>query len=254
MIKLLLSLFRKPKETPPVDLPDFEKLYQPYQRKFWKPVVEAGDGTILQSKFSGSDLLQDEEWPKCGNCQKPMQLFVQLNSDELPPEAGNPFGSGVLQMFYCISSDPECESDCDAWGPFSKSTLIRIIHPVLQKANRQSTVENEFPPKKIVGWQERGDYPNWEEGAEHGLQLDSAYDKYLPERFGPEAGDKLLGWPSWVQGIEYPSCPDCGTRMEYIFQIDSEDNLPYMFGDVGCGHITQCAIHRNRVAFAWACC
>ncbi|MDJ0556950.1 MAG: hypothetical protein QNJ68_21390 [Microcoleaceae cyanobacterium MO_207.B10] len=41
--------------------------------------------------------------------------------------------------------------------------------------------------------------------------------------------------------------------MQLVFQVDSNDNLPFMFGDVGCGHITQCKDHKNIVAFAWAC-
>ncbi|BAY43233.1 hypothetical protein SAMD00079811_08120 [Scytonema sp. HK-05] len=34
---------------------------------------------------------------------------------------------------------------------------------------------------------------------------------------------------------------------------DSQNNLPFMFGDVGCGHITQCKTHKTQVAFGWAC-
>lgn len=41
--------------------------------------------------------------------------------------------------------------------------------------------------------------------------------------------------------------------MELLFQIASEENLPYTFGDVGVGHVTQCPAHRERLAFGWAC-
>ena len=68
-----------------------------------------------------------------------------------------------------------------------------------------------------------------------------------------EPGDKLAGWPAWVQGVEYPSCALCGSRMLQLFQVDSEDNIPFMFGDVGCGNITQCPEHKEIVAFGWAC-
>jgi uncharacterized protein YwqG len=66
-------------------------------------------------------------------------------------------------------------------------------------------------------------------------------------------GDKLFGFPYWVQSIEYPNDRETGTRMELLFQIDSEDNLPYMFGDVGVGHITQSPDNENELTFAWAC-
>jgi hypothetical protein len=68
-----------------------------------------------------------------------------------------------------------------------------------------------------------------------------------------EPQDKLAGWPCWIQGVEYPNCPRCGRRMIHVFQLDSEDHVPFMFGDVGCGHITQCPDHNEVVAFGWAC-
>jgi hypothetical protein len=38
-----------------------------------------------------------------------------------------------------------------------------------------------------------------------------------------------------------------------VFQVVLEDNVPSMFGDVGCGHVTQCPEHMEVVAFGWAC-
>jgi hypothetical protein len=56
-----------------------------------------------------------------------------------------------------------------------------------------------------------------------------------------------------VQRVEYPNWPTCDARMGLVLQIDSEDNVPHMFGDVGCGHITQCPNHPEVLAFGWAC-
>jgi uncharacterized protein YwqG len=85
------------------------------------------------------------------------------------------------------------------------------------------------------------------------IKLEEEQEECLAEEGFPVEKDKLLGWPYWVQSLEYPECPDCGKEMSLVFQIDSEDNLPYMFGDCGCGHITQCKDHPERLAFAWAC-
>ena len=41
--------------------------------------------------------------------------------------------------------------------------------------------------------------------------------------------------------------------MKFIFQIDSKCNIPYRFGDLGIGHITQCNQHKDVLAFKWAC-
>lgn len=222
----------------------------------WSPVVEKSTGSVLTSKFSGIPLLdKNEHWPCCGHCQKEMQLFLQLNSSELPQEARQVFGSGILQVFYCTSDEQECEIECEAYFPFAKSTLLRILNPanIVTKTLQVSPVADAFEEKVIVAWQASDDYPNSEELEELGIQLDEAEAEQLYEQNYPKVGDKLLGWPAWVQGIEYPQCPDCGDNMKYIFQIDSEDNLDYMFGDTGCAHITQCEKHPDRLTIAWAC-
>jgi hypothetical protein len=41
--------------------------------------------------------------------------------------------------------------------------------------------------------------------------------------------------------------------MTYLFQLDSRDQLPYSFGDMGCGHIFRCANHPDLLAFTWEC-
>src|SRR3954452_18098318 len=110
-----------------------EKL-QELKRSAWQPVTEDRDGEITESKFSGKPWLSEtENWPKCGNCGKEMQLFVQLNLNKLPQELGGKFGSGLLQMFYCTSSDPMCEFEAEAYLPFSKSTLLRVVNLSAEK-------------------------------------------------------------------------------------------------------------------------
>lgn len=228
-----------------------------FKRTTWLPVVKNSSGSVLNSKFSGIPLLdQAESWPCCASCHQEMQLFVQLNSAELPAESQPVFGNGILQVFYCTNEEQGCESECEAYFPFAKSTLLRIIDPAntVAKTLDVSPVIDSFEEKVIVGWQTADDYPNCEELEDLGVDLTDNEAEILYEQDYPKTGDKLLGWPAWVQGIEYPECPDCGDRMKFIFQIDSEDNLDYMFGDVGCAHITQCATHPNRLAIAWACC
>ena len=41
--------------------------------------------------------------------------------------------------------------------------------------------------------------------------------------------------------------------MRYIFQVDSNHQIPFRFGDLGIGHITQCENHKEELTFAWAC-
>ena len=222
-----------------------------YRKTCWKPQVVDGDGELDASKYSGLPWLSaDEDWPNCGNCQQPMQLFLQLNLDHLPDVIQNKFGSGLLQLFYCTNREKMCEDECEAFFPFSRSVLVRVILPENRKPGIDlPALEDYFPEKQIVGWKAIDDYPHQEELFELGEDVD---DSDL-EKKSVQKGDKLAGWPAWVQNVEYPKCPECGEKMQLVFQIDSEDNIPYMFGDSGCGHITQCPNHKNKVAFSWAC-
>lgn len=235
-----------------------EKL-QTYPRKAWIPKTEDQDGELTASKFSGKPWLNEtESWPKCGNCGKEMQLFVQLNLDMLPPEVGQEYGHGLLQMFYCTSSEPLCEDDAEAYFPFSKSTLLRVVNPEDGKAAAAieipvGVIPDYFPAKTITGWAKTEDYPGIEESHELEIELsDDDWEDLVEENY-PLSGDKLAGWPDWVQGVEYPNCPVCHQPMRLVFQVDSNDHLPFLFGDAGCGHITQCKTHLDQVAFGWAC-
>lgn len=226
-----------------------------YRRKAWKPIVADGDGSLLNSKFAGTPFIsQDEEYPLCLNCDKPMQLFLQLNLIELPVAALDQFGQGLLQLFYCTNEKPLCEVECSAFFPFAKSVLARIIKPEdIVPPFKKPSFGGKFPPKLITDWEETDDYFNWEEGESLGIELAESVWEEVNEAGYPRGGDKLFGYPMWIQGIEYPDCPTCGEQMRLVFQIDSEDNLPFMFGDVGCAHLTQCKTHKEQLTFGWAC-
>jgi uncharacterized protein YwqG len=245
------------------------------RRTAWKPVTKLGDGPAKSHKFSGVPwLAADEDWPLCPNCKQPMQLFVQVNLADLPEELGRQFGVGLLQLFYCTNFDDQCDVELQGWDPFSKVHLARVVQPTGAERTDVTMPPGHFPAKSIVGWEPIDDYPMDEDQTEPGPEIDYDFKKNTAsvtwdetglavtglafdeaEAISPTArGDKLAGWPNWVQGPEYPDCPQCGEQMELVFQIDSEDNLPFMFGDVGCGHITQCPTHKDVVAFGWACC
>lgn len=243
-----------------------------HRRPAWKPVVEEGDGPATASKFGGSPWTgPDAPWPACGHCRQPLTPFLQLDLGDLPAELGQPFGAGLLQLFYCTRD--ECQG-YGGWEPFADDlSRVRVVHPTGPKpaASPQGV---PFPAKRIVGWDRFLDLPKPEEHRELGLAytydhkvgtvrlvcgelslvFDAIRDPYLAENVANASlGDKLGGWPAWVQNVEYPSCPRCGRRMALVFQVDSEHNVPFMFGDAGCGHVTQCPEHKEVVAFAWAC-
>jgi uncharacterized protein YwqG len=245
------------------------------RRPAWKPVVRDGRCGTTASKFCGIPWIgSNAPWPDCGQCKMPLPLFLQLDLNKLPSELGSRFGGGLLQLFYCTRES--CQGD-GGWAPFGDDlSRVRIVQPTEpSSAPIAQQLELCYPEKSIIGWNQFYDLPQACEHDELGLRytydfdagtlrldcpevnLDVTYPmKSCPAEdiAGSEFGDKLAGWPFWVQGVEYPHCPQCGSRMDHIFQVDSENNVPFMFGDAGCGHITQCPTHKSVVAFGWACC
>ncbi|MFT3883156.1 MAG: DUF1963 domain-containing protein [Gemmatales bacterium] len=243
-------------------------------RTAWKPVAEPGEGLLTSSKFGGTPWTgADAPWPECGNCKLPLPLLLQLDLNNLPPELGQRFGTGLLQLFYCTRE--ECQGQ-GGWDPFGDDlSRVRVVQPVGAGTSAPLEGVEMLPSKQIVGWTSLSDRPAPGEHEENGLkhsydfsaktlrlecpevQFDITYpmDEFPVEEIAVSTpGDKLAGWPYWVQNVEYPSCTKCGSQMELVFQVDSEDNIPFMFGDSGCGHITQCPKHKEVVAFGWACC
>jgi uncharacterized protein YwqG len=72
-------------------------------------------------------------------------------------------------------------------------------------------------------------------------------------RVTPEPGDKLLGWPCWIQAAPRISCPRCKKAMRHVFQIDSETNVPWSWGDAGAAWLFQCPSHPDALALEWQC-
>ncbi|WP_169977424.1 DUF1963 domain-containing protein [Tautonia rosea] len=252
-----------------------------HRRLAWRPITETCDSPMPCSKFSGIPWVPEgEEWPRCAHCGEPIALFLQLDLSQLPEGKAEPSGSGLLQFFYCVNTAPDCVQECDGWSHFSDAHLIRIIRPD-GPARQELTprFESTLPARVITGWEPIDDFPHAEEFGSLGLSIrfddpsSRTYDRItiecpevgllesnLPVAYWSDPGlnrcaerDKLGGWPFWIQSAEYPNCLTCGRRMELVFQIDSEDNLAFMFGDVGCGHLTQCPDHPDMLAFGWAC-
>ncbi|HBB33616.1 MAG TPA: molybdate metabolism regulator [Cyanobacteria bacterium UBA8803] len=262
---------RPPRPPRSLDIAQFIRLA-------WKPIITEGDSSLLSSKFSGKPwLAKDEPWPTCPLCDRFMQLFFQLNTSELPELVRPEFGSGLLQMFYCCNwgCEGQVESAVVFYGrvaDINKNLLIRLVQPngEASTAPIPLALEDYFPAKTIVDWQQLADYPDapdeivaliygWEQVNDEALEDEVVerlgfYDleDYCEHRLTYE-GDKLAGYPRWVQGMEYSGCPICREPMRQVFQLASNDNLPYMFGDAGIGHVLQCKTHKEQFAFIWAC-
>lgn len=271
-----------PKEIPisEKDRQNAEKLrpwFEKHKRNAWKPLVREGEGSLTTSKFAGTPWLEkNESWPRCLNCKQPIQFLLQLNLGELPK--GINYGKGLLQLFYCNNQNPNCSIDCEAWMPFAKSTIARIVQPEGRAKNIQvPRFLKPFPAKTIYDWQILDDYPYGEDYDELGLEISHDFNLHNPkpssvknketkqtlieamnaeaiyERFPCFLGDKLAGWPRWAQGNETPNCPHCRRKMGLVFQLYWKGNLPDGGFDAdGIGHVMQCPVHKEEVSFGWA--
>lgn len=225
------------------------------KRPCWYPITIRRHMEPQDSKFSGSPLLySDKSWPVCPGCQRPMHFFLQINAAQLPDEVGDLFGMSHLQIFFCIGEDHDCEVSMSTYEPFSKGVRVRVVTPELGTLGTASRVpvQKPFPELAIVGWKLQADYPSFVDAQHQGLDQSDEEAEFVQTAGFPKTGDKLLGWASWQQGADYPLCPECGDTMRYILQLDSNDNLPFMFGDVGTAHVTQCAKHKDIVTVSWA--
>lgn len=230
----------------------------PFERTAWTPELADGPAPPGGSQLGGPGALRaGEPAPACGHCGRPMPLFVQLAGAELPAPYAERLRGGVLQLFYCTNADPPCESVCQAFFPHARSTLLRLVPTAELGADApdptHATPTPELPARRVVGWTPAPDLPGWEELQELGVALDDEEADALADGDLPLGGDKLGGWPLWVQSVEYPACRRCGRRMELLFQVDSEQGVAWQFGDAGVGHVTQCPEHRDELAFGWAC-
>jgi hypothetical protein len=198
-----------------------------------------------------------------------MPLFLQLNLSQLPKEVKHHYGTGLLQLFYCA------DRDCAGFEAFSVSQRVELVRP--SPRPRPPKVPKDVPafkPKMIVGWKRFDDYPR-EDGpprlkyeddhetgmiriscAELGLECAKVPFEQSDYLFDADGHDKLGGWPCWLHyetsGPDYPNCPRCKQRMEYLYQFTG-DHLPFMLGDAGIGYITRCPRHKDVVAFNWEC-
>jgi hypothetical protein len=130
-----------------------------------------------------------------------------------------------------------------------------------------------LPARTITGWTAHDDFPyhadrellglryaaekgGYVECAELGLNFEIDVEDYfacIAFSAPTITGDKLGGWPAWLQNIEFPECPRCRQTMDkFVFQIDSNDNIPFSLANGGRGQILQCPRDTDVFSFVWA--
>ncbi|GLW11353.1 hypothetical protein Misp01_64810 [Microtetraspora sp. NBRC 13810] len=212
-------------------------------RSTWAPQLGGTAATGDASRFGLPSLRSNEGWPACGDCRAPLTFFVQVDLSRTPKAAREVFGVGLLQLFHCTACNPS--------HPFSSGHRVRIVDPAdaVTDATKPKGA-HVLPERPITGWARAvKDYP-CREADESALLPEERAVVFTLNR----QGDKLGGWPNWVQDPDYPRCPHGGHRMtQPVLQIDSHHGVAHMWGDNGVGFIVQCPQHRDAVTFLWQC-
>ena len=250
-----------------MDLAAIKEKLAGYRRPVYFPQAPICDFEPDRSKFAGVPWIDAANpWPACGYCGTPIQLFLQLNLSSLPLTIPGWPQCGFVQIFYCITPETYCEQRGeDAFSPFGKFLCARLIDPTDRcELPEEYPRWNNLQARTIYGWVASEDYPSDTEPevlapgllsepeadllfeAVKETQLTALRDIGITNRV-----DKLCGWPSWVQGFRPPRCPQCDTRMEYVFQLRSQGNLAYQFGDCGIAHLYRCPSHPRVLGYKW---
>ncbi|EYF07077.1 ankyrin repeat domain-containing protein [Chondromyces apiculatus] len=224
-----------------------------FARPAWVPRVTSQKPTAFviphASRFGGLPwLAADEAWPVSSE-GAPLTFILQINLDDAPVEARAQTGGGLLQLFFDVENQP--------YEPFSPGHLVRIVRSAnLRKGGLAIPPQglSPLPQKAITGWKQVSDTPFREAGSQpwHRYKADIPSEAEETTFKLNVKEDKLCGWPSWVQDASYPTSKKRGVELDrLLFQINSSNNLPVMFGDNGVGYILQASKAPDHVAFQW---
>lgn len=201
-----------------------------------RPVLTPGEGEPKASRFGGRPFVPEgSQWP--GSTAGPLSFFVQIDLGEAPKKLSTLFGPGLLQVFHARSSH---------------ESLVRILPLDAPGFVADPPAETlSFAPKQVTGWSRaKADFPVGASDVEQWKALDAS-ERTLSVDLN-QGGDKLGGWPTWIQGPQYPKCRSCGAAMkQMVLQLDSHCTLPFAWGDGGVAYVFQCAEHSKEVTLSY---
>ncbi|MGE7094486.1 YwqG family protein [Lysinibacillus sp. NPDC048646] len=220
---------------------------------------------IGQSKIGGTpDVPTDFAWPFTNNDQ-PLYFLCQLNLTEVQPYDSDNLlpDEGLLSFFYDAAGQPwgYDPNDGDGFHVFHFTQAPDRLHRLQQPA-----ALDEHIVSAALHFRNEWTLPSWESPYAENLEdilteeQQDTYNDFLYEWVDEEATEqtthRIDGHPDMIQGDMYLQCQFvtnglyCGDATAYnhplrkelephvkdwhlLLQLDSEDDLGYMWGDSG---------------------
>jgi Domain of unknown function (DUF1963) len=207
-------------------------------------------------RFGGAPYAEaGDEWPLCSGCGGPMTFVAQLVERD---------DGRLLVFFYCFRCNPWGLEDeapgmwaVRAYSEAAVARCVRVAPPAVP--------ELELVPC-VVAARDVSVLPDWD-GVEvfapdatelcQRIDANSPWEAYSAGVLQLGCLDDFAtlvgGYPRWVQGESAQTCPECGAALDFVAQIDSEQNANLMWGDAGLVYLFRCPTHRSAFALRLQC-
>lgn len=210
------------------------------------------DLSVYSSKMGGHIYWPySDPWPTCPFDGQPMIPVLQLTREELP-ELGFPTNDNMFQMLWCPNKHDKSKfgliNKC-MWRRVDRNDNVSILAekeiPVPGANADKFAVPTPctFRPETVV------EYPHFCEminidaslpmKVEHWIRIAGAKecktlniseddDCYIT-CFSVSPSTKIGGYVDWMQNVDYPSCKQCGKRMNHLLSISSFEYGGYSY-------------------------
>ncbi|MGR6318213.1 DUF1963 domain-containing protein [Micromonospora soli] len=179
---------------------------------------------------------QGFDWPRCDECDGPMQFLAQVRLDDIDPA-----DSGLLSIFMC-QNDPGL---CDEWDATAGGNRA-FVFPLGQLApSAVPSGDNVLLAEtSAVAYVPMNNSEGYDEARERWC---GESGRPLPDVLG-----QLGGAPAWLQFDETPTCAVCNLQMSFVVQLEEghDYRTDINFGGGGCGYGFRCRPCATA-AFLW---
>jgi hypothetical protein len=227
-------------------------------------VTRKSGGDLLETRFGGRPYAEaDDRWPICGGCGAGLTFVFQWNLAECPHT--QECGLGVFfYCFRCSSWGDVPEGLIDAWAlrTYDHAHLSRFV-PMVDPSTDEHQLRPSGTSIKIIE-----SLPDWESLDQVSPSLRDlfwnryphapfdVYEHMVDRLIGQRPGllTQIDGYPRWVQGGHFYKCPTCQAPMRMRAQIDSEESVGLIWGDMGRLYLFGCNNHPGEARMTLECC